>query len=112
MDEEGEDGAAGDDDSAVNEVSVCQLHTLALMCKRGDAVGQVRFVPTDDSELDLLYQVRRPSPGPVPSLYNAFGYIGTIFWELEWKHPIFCVRVLPKTPNASYADQIACAGFL
>jgi hypothetical protein len=34
--------------------------------------------------------------------YDAFGDIGSIFQELEWKTPIFSGRVAPKTPNALY----------
>jgi hypothetical protein len=34
--------------------------------------------------------------------YNAFGDIGTMFRQLEWKTPIVFESVVPKTPNASY----------
>jgi hypothetical protein len=40
--------------------------------------------------------------GRTAALYDAFGVLGTIFRELEWKTPIFSWRVDPKTPNTSY----------
>ena len=46
---------------------------------------------------------RRGLPGcSALSTYDAFGVFGTIFRALEWKTPIFCWRVVPKSPNASY----------
>jgi hypothetical protein len=35
--------------------------------------------------------------------YDAFGDTGTTVEELEWKTPIFCVRVVPKPTSTSCA---------
>ena len=42
--------------------------------------------------------------------YDAFGDIGSIFQELEWKTPIFSGRVAPKTPNAFVLAKTVARG--
>jgi hypothetical protein len=31
--------------------------------------------------------------------YDAFGVLGTTFWALAWKTPIFYVKAAPNTPT-------------
>ena len=56
---------------------------------------------THRGEQPILLARVRPGHHVRQLTYSAFGLIGTILREIEWKTPIFSWRVIPKSANAS-----------
>ena len=108
-------------------------HTLLPRAQKSARAVGVVFTLGGMAFFALLIGLVRPQPGAAPSarqnmrakaarslrrsfkkgrpirwqpviVYDAFGVIGTIFRELDWKAPIFFEKAAPITPNAHMVE--------